>query len=137
MRPYRFAIDAFVVVWVAAMLALGFLAMETVDRIAGAADSFSDIARQERDLATALSPLESLPLAGAQVATADRELRDDSARTAANAQLTGASIHELARIVFALVVMLALFPVVTFYLPMRVARSPIVAQLERRRPEPT
>jgi hypothetical protein len=33
--------------------------------------------------------------------------------------------------------MLALFPVVTFYLPLRATRSPLVRELERRRPEPT
>jgi len=137
LRAHRLAIDAFVVVWVVAMLALGWLAMRAIDQVGNAASSLSDVAREESELAAALAPLESLPLAGPQVVSADRELRDAATRTDANAEVTGASIHELARIAFALVVMLALFPVVTFYLPLRAARSPLARELEHRRPEPT
>ena len=137
MTPYRFAIDAFVVVWVAAMLALGVLAMTAIDRVANAADSLTQIAHEERDLATALAPLESLPLAGTQVASADQELRDASKRTAGDADITGASIHQLARIAFGVVALLALFPIVTFYLPLRVRRSQLVGAMEHRRPAAT
>jgi len=119
MRSYRLAIDVFVVIWVAAMLTLGWLAMLEFDRLAGTADSLSGVAREESGLASALMPLESLPLTGDRVAQAERNLRATSTSTAADAEVMRGSLREVGRIAFGIVALIALFPVVVFYLPMR------------------
>ena len=133
MRPYRFAIDAFVVVWVLSMLALGVFAMREFDRLAGTADSFAEIGQQESELASALAPLESLPLTGTSIASTDTQLREAAAATTSNAAVMRSSLHDLGRIVFGIVALVALFPVVALYMPMRLAPLAMNRSRTRRR----
>lgn len=116
------AVDIAVVAWLAAMLSLGALAMGEIDRLGAAADSFVEIAHEENDLADALAPLKALPLVSDRIDSAQRELESASTRTAANAQTTRDSLHDLSRIAFALVALIALFPILAFYVPMRITR---------------
>jgi predicted PurR-regulated permease PerM len=116
------AVDIAVVVWLGIMLALGGLAMGEINRLASAADSFVEIAQEETGLAAALAPLKALPLVSDQIDSDQRQLNSASARTAQNADITRSSLHDLAHIAFAFVALVAVFPIFTFYLPMRITR---------------
>jgi hypothetical protein len=133
MRPYRLAIDAFVVVWVISMLALGVFAMREFDRLADTAGSFAEIGQQESELAAALAPLESLPLTGTRIATTDAQLREAAASTTGSAAVMRSSLHDLGRIAFGIVALVALFPVVALYMPMRFAPLAMTRSRTRQR----
>jgi predicted PurR-regulated permease PerM len=135
-RPLVTAVDVAVVVWLVLMLALGALAMGEINRLASAADSFVEIAQEETDLASALAPLRDLPLVSDRIESAQRELNSASARTAANAEVTRSSLRDLARIAFAVVALVALFPILTFYVPMRITRHAGGHSATRERREP-
>ena len=122
-RSLVIAIDVVVILWLAAMLIVGGLVRSEIDRLAATADSMTQIAQQESDLAAALEPLRSLPFGeGDQVAATQLQLQQASLRTSHDAAITGASVHQLADTVFLLVVLLAVFPILVFYIPMRMAR---------------
>ena len=122
-RSLVIAIDVVVLVWLAAMLVVGGLVRSEIDRLAATADSMTQIAQQESALASTLEPLRSLPFGeGDQVAATQLQLQQASQRTSHDAAITGASVHQLADGVFLLVVLLALFPILVFYIPMRMTR---------------
>jgi Flp pilus assembly protein TadB len=135
-RPLVTAVDVAVVVWLAAMLALGGLAMGEINRLASAADSFVAIAHEESDLASALAPLKDLPLVSDRIDSAQHDLDSASARTAENAEVTRSSLRNLGRMAFVFVALMALFPILTFYLPMRITRYSGGRSAERGRREP-
>lgn len=129
-------IDVAVAAWLVTMLTLGGLAMHEIDRLAATADSFVEIAHEETDIAAALQPLTALPLVSAQIESARRELDSASARTADDAQVTRSSLHDLGRIAFAFVALVAAFPILTFYVPMRITRHTATRPLARGRRAP-
>ncbi len=132
-RSLVIAVDVVVVVWLAAMLALGGLIKAEIDRLAATADSMTQVAQQESDIAAALAPLQALPFEGDQIANARQELLQASHRTLQDASVTGAAVHQLAGTAFLVVVLLAVFPVLVFYLPMRLNRHRARRDLRGRR----
>ena len=116
------AVDLFVGLWLIAMAVLGLLAMSQVDRLGSAGDSMLSVSQEERQLAGALTPLREIPIAGAQIASAQEELTRASAESAADAAQTHEAVDSLGNIAFALVLLLAIFPVFAFYVPMRLMR---------------
>jgi hypothetical protein len=135
-RPLVTTIDVVVAAWLVAMLTLGALAMGEINRLAGAADSFVEIAQEETALGTALEPLKALPLVSDQIDSAVRRLDSASARTAQSAEVTRSSLHDLARVAFAFVALVAVFPILTFYVPMRITRHAATRALARGRRAP-
>lgn len=132
-RSLVVAVDVVVLVWLAAMLVVGGLARSEIDRLAATADSMTQIAQQESDLASALQPLRSLPFGeGDQVAATQLQLQQASQRTSHDAAVTGASVHQVADSIFLLVVLVAVFPILVFYVPMRVTRH-VARRASRRR----
>ena len=131
------AVDVFVGIWLVAMVGLGLLAMTQVNRLGTASDSLLEISREEHDLAAALAPLRQLPLAGDQIASAQEDLEHASAASAKDAIETRSSVDALSSIAFALVLLLALFPVFAFYVPMRLTRYTSSRSIPRRRRAPT
>ena len=122
-RSLVVAVDVVVAVWLAAMLVVGGLVRSEIDRLAATSDSMTQIAQQESSLASALEPLRSLPFGeGDQVAATQLQLQQASRRTAHDAAITGASVHQLADTIFLLVVLVAIFPILVFYIPMRMTR---------------
>ncbi len=122
-RSLVVAVDVVVLVWLAAMLVAGGFVRSEIDRLAATADSMTQIAQQESDLAAALEPLRSLPFGeGDQVALTQLQLQQASQRTSHDAAVTGESLHQLADSVFLLVVLLAVFPILVFYIPTRMTR---------------
>jgi hypothetical protein len=121
-RSLVVAVDVFVGVWLVAMIGLGLLAMHQFSRLASASDSLLAISREEQHLAGALSPLRQIPVAGDQIASAQEELMQSSAQSARDAVETRAAVDSLGTIAFALVLLLAIFPVFVFYLPLRLTR---------------
>jgi len=119
------------------MVGLGLLAMMQIDRLGTASDSLLEISREEHDLAAALAPLRQLPLAGDQIASAQEGLEQASAASAKDAIETRSSLDALGGIAFTLVLLLALFPVFAFYVPMRVTRYTATRSVRRRRRAPT
>jgi hypothetical protein len=131
------AVDIFVGVWLVAMVVLGLLATMQVNRLASASDSLLAISREEQDLSRALAPLRQLPLAGDQIASAQHELAQASAASAKDAVDTRSAVDALGNIAFALVLLLALFPVFAFYVPMRLTRYTSTRAHGRRRRQAT
>jgi len=131
------AVDLFVGIWLFAMIALGLLAMMQINRLGAASDSLLEISREEHDLANALAPLRQLPLAGDQITSAQEDLEQASAASAKDAIDTRSSVDALSGIAFALVLLLALFPVFAFYVPMRLTRYTATRSARRRRRAPT
>ena len=131
------AVDIFVGIWLVAMVVLGLLATMQINRLASASDSLLSISREERDLSNALAPLRQLPLAGDQIASAQKDLAQASAASAKDAVDTRSAVDSLGNIAFALVLLLALFPVFAFYVPMRLTRFTSTRALGRRRRQAT
>lgn len=122
-RSLVIAVDVVVVMWLVAMLTLGAVVRAEIDHFAATADSMNQIAQQESDLASMLQPLRSLPFGeGDQVAATQLQLQQASLRTSHDAAVTGASVHQLADSIFLLVVLVAVFPILVFYIPMRLTR---------------
>lgn len=121
-RSLVIAVDVVVLVWLAAMLLLGGAAKADIDRLDATADSLTQVAQQETALAAALQPLQALPFGGDQIASAQNQLDQASQRTRHDAAVTSSSVHGLANLVFLLVVLLAVFPILVFYVPMRLTR---------------
>lgn len=132
-RSLVIAVDVVVVAWLAAMLVLAGLIKAEIDRLAATADSMTQVAQQEADIAAALAPLQTLPFEGEQIATARQELLQASHRTQQDASVTSTSVHQLAGTAFLVVVLLALFPVLAFYVPMRMSRHAALRALRGRR----
>jgi hypothetical protein len=136
-RSLVVAVDVLVGIWLVAMVGLGLLAMMQINRLGTASDSLLEISKEEHDLADALAPLRQLPLAGDRIATAQQDLEQASAASAKDAADSRSSLHALSSIAFALVLLLALFPVFAFYVPMRVTRYASTRSLGRRRRAPS
>lgn len=132
-RSLVIAVDVVVVAWLAAMLVLGGLIEAEIDRLGATADSMTQIAQQESDIAAALTPLQALPFGGDQIANARQELLQSSHRTLQDASVTSASVHQLADTAFLVVVLLAVFPILVFYIPMRLTRHAARRALRSRR----
>jgi predicted PurR-regulated permease PerM len=135
-RSLVIAVDVVVVVWLAAMLVVGGLIKFEVDQLAATADSMTEVATQENDLASALGPLRSLPLAGDQLAAVQVQLQQSAMRTEHDAAVARTSVHALGTSAFLLVVLLAVFPVFVFYIPMRLTRHARTPAAHRRRRAP-
>lgn len=122
-RSLVIAVDVVVLVWLSAMLILAGLVRTEIDRLAATADSMTQVAQQENDLAAALQPLRSLPFGeGDQVAATQLQLQQASQRTSHDATATESAVHQLADSIFLLVVLIAVFPILVFYIPMRMTR---------------
>ena len=132
-RSLVIAVDVVVVAWLAAMLVLAGLIKAEIDRLAATADSMTQVAQQENDIAAALAPLQALPFDGDQIATARQELLQASHRTQQDAMVTSASVHQLADTAFLVVTLLAVFPILVFYIPMRLSRHAARRALRSRR----
>jgi hypothetical protein len=131
------AVDIFVGVWLVAMVVLGLLATMQINRLASASDSLLAVSRGEQDLSRALAPLRQLPLAGDQIASAQDELAQASAASAKDAVDTRSAVDALGNIAFAVVLLLAMFPVFAFYVPMRLTRYTSTRATGRQRRQPT
>ena len=131
------AVDIFVGIWLVAMVVLGLLATMEINRLASASDSLLSISREEQDLSNALAPLRQLPLAGDQIASAQQELAKASAASAKDAVDTRSAVDSLGNIAFALVILLAIFPVFAFYVPMRLTRFTSTRAVGTRRSQAT
>jgi hypothetical protein len=121
-RSLVVAVDVFVGVWLVAMIGLGLLATHQISRLGSTSDSLLAISREEQHLAGALTPLRQIPVAGDQIASAQEELMQSSAQSARDAVETRAAVDSLSTIAFALVLLLAIFPVFAPYLPLRLTR---------------
>jgi hypothetical protein len=125
-RSLVVAVDVFVGVWLVAMIGLGLLAMHEIDRLGSTSDSLLAISREEQHLADALAPLRQVPVAGDQIASAQKELLQSSSQTARDAVETRAAVDSLGAVVFAVVLLLAIFPVFAFYVPLRLTRRTVM-----------
>jgi len=125
-RALVVAVDVFVGVWLVAMIGLGLLATHEVARLGGTSDSLLAISREEQHLAGALTPLRQIPVAGDRIASAQEELMQASAQSARDAVDTRAAVDALGNITLALVLLLAIFPVFAFYIPLRLTRRTVM-----------
>jgi len=125
-RALVVAVDVFVGVWLVAMIGLGLLATHEVARLGGTSDSLLAISREEQLLAGALTPLRQIPVAGDRIASAQEELMQASAQSARDAVDTRAAVDALGNITLALVLLLAIFPVFAFYIPLRLTRRTVM-----------
>ena len=121
-RPLTIAVDLAVLAWLAAMLLLEGAVRSELERLTATADSMTEIAVQENQLASTLDPLRVLPVGGDQIANAERDLRQAAIHTRHDATVTRDSLHDLAGSAFLLIVLLAVFPILAFYIPMRLTR---------------
>jgi len=131
-RSLVVAVDVFVGVWLVGMIGLGLLATHQISRLGSTSDSLLAISREEQHLAGALTPLRQIPVAGDQIASAQEELMQSSAQSARDAVETRAAVDSLSTIAFALVLLLAIFPVFAFYLPLRLARRTLMRAAQGR-----
>jgi hypothetical protein len=128
------AVDVFVGVWLVAMIGLGLLTTHEIARLGSTSDSLLAISREEEHLAGALSPLRQIPIAGDQIASAQQELLQSSAQSARDAADARAAVDSLGNIAFGLVLLLAIFPVFAFYVPLRLTRRAFMRAALRGRP---
>jgi hypothetical protein len=115
------AVDVFVAAWLLAMLGLGFAARSQIDQLAGTASALTEIARDENSLAVALEPLKTVGVASDVITSTQQELLRASADTARDAGSMRASLDALGVIALAIVALVAVFPVLAIYVPMRLA----------------
>ncbi len=121
-RALVVGVDVFVGAWLVAMLVLAWLTTSEIDRLAGVSDSLTQASASETALADAIGPLESLPVISGSVAGAAEQLRASALSTSTDATVASSAVHRLAAVAGAIIVLLALFPVVVVYVPLRVMR---------------
>ncbi len=130
-RSLVVAIDLVVVAWTLCMLALAGAVSTEIDRIGGVADSMSATASAETALATALGPLASIPFVNLNLGGAQHQLDEAAASTSAGAVSTRSAVRSLSRTSGLVVVLLALFPLLVFYLPLRMVRVAAIRSQRR------
>jgi hypothetical protein len=124
-------IDGFVIIWIAACIALGVVVFREVHELTALSDTLVTAGRAIEDTTEALVPLEDLPFVGGEI----RELIDRADETARNAQasgrLTREQIERSSLLLGLSVAIIPTVPLLAFYLPLRLSRAREVRAIRR------
>ena len=126
---WRLGLDALIVVWVVAWVALAGAIGADVRALAATGDAFVQLANGEDSLAATLDPLNHIPFVQLNLDRLTGQLHTASASARTGAAEQARAIDDLARLVSLATVALGLFPVLFVYLPNRAAG--IVARRRR------
>ncbi|MDQ2882906.1 MAG: hypothetical protein M3Y48_17445 [Actinomycetota bacterium] len=124
-------LDALVVALVLVFAGLGVVAGLELTRLAGFSTSLLDAAKALDQIGHTLNVLARLPFVGRELGPAAASVQQTAASTRSNAVDAAASVHVVAMVLGVAIAAVPLLPLLSGYLPLRIARFTEIRRLRR------